>query len=99
MQLLTLNNLDDLYYVAELCAMDGRGRSRHRNYGFSPLTKPTTLSTGLENPAAALLDKGRVAVNDGATFGPDGKGFVRLNFATSTDILDEALTRMAAVLE
>lgn len=54
---------------------------------------------GLENPAAALLDKGRVALNDGAAFGPDGVGFVRLNFATSVAILDEALTRMEHVLE
>lgn len=54
---------------------------------------------GLDNPAKALLDKGRVALNDGATFGSDGAGFVRLNFATSVDILDEALTRMERVLE
>lgn len=54
---------------------------------------------GIDNPAKVLLDKGRVALNDGATFGPDGVGFVRLNFATSTGILDEALTRMERVLE
>lgn len=53
----------------------------------------------IAEPAKALLDKGRIAVNEGRDFGPDGDGFVRLNFATSREILDEALQRMAAVLE
>ncbi len=34
-----------------------------------------------ENPHEYLLREGRVAVNDGAAFGPGGEGFVRLNFA------------------
>lgn len=50
-------------------------------------------------PAKTLLDKGRVALNEGRDFGPDGDGFVRLNFATSRTIIDEALERMAGVLE
>ncbi len=54
---------------------------------------------GIEDPAAMLMDKGRVALNDGKDFGPDGKNFVRLNFATSPDILREAFVRMASVLE
>ena len=54
---------------------------------------------GIEDPAKALLDKGRIAVNEGREFGPDGAGFVRLNFATSRSIIDEALARMAGVLE
>ena len=54
---------------------------------------------GIEDPAKALLDKGRIAVHEGREFGPDGAGFVRLNFATSRSIIDEALARMAGVLE
>lgn len=51
-----------------------------------------------DDPAAALLDRGRVAVNDGRMFGPNGIGFVRVNLATSPAILDEAIDRIASVL-
>ncbi len=48
--------------------------------------------TGLENPQKFFLEKAKVYLNDGKDFG-DPK-FVRLNFATSIDILKEALERM-----
>lgn len=51
---------------------------------------------GLADPAATFLAGGRVAVSDGATFGPAGAGFVRVNFATSAAILTEIVDRMAA---
>jgi cystathionine beta-lyase len=54
---------------------------------------------GLEDPGTVLLEKGRVALNEGKDFGPDGVGFVRLNFAANQSTLDEALHRMASVLE
>lgn len=54
---------------------------------------------GIEDPAKLLLEKGRVAFNNGADFGPDGTNFIRLNFATDIETLDEALNRMATVLE
>lgn len=53
---------------------------------------------GLENPAAFFLEKAKVALNDGSTFGPPGQGFVRLNFATSRAILTEIVQRMAAAV-
>ncbi len=53
---------------------------------------------GLTGPAAWLLANARVALSDGAAFGSGGAGHVRLNFATSVEILDEALTRIAASL-
>jgi cystathionine beta-lyase len=49
------------------------------------------------SPAARFLQEGRVAVEPGTRFGAAGAGFVRLNFATSPEILDEAVTRMATV--
>ncbi len=49
-----------------------------------------------EDPAAIFLEKGKVAFNAGATFAPGSEGFVRLNFATSTQVLDEAVQRMVA---
>ncbi len=52
-----------------------------------------------DNPHRFFLEKARVAVNDGATFGPGGEGFVRLNFACPRATLLAALERMRAALE
>ncbi|HOG46970.1 MAG TPA: PatB family C-S lyase [Anaerolineae bacterium] len=45
-----------------------------------------------------FLQRARVAVNDGATFGPGGEGFVRLNFGCPRATLTEGLERMRAAL-
>jgi len=45
-------------------------------------------------PAQFFLEHARVALSSGAEFGEPGRGFVRLNFATSQDILDRILDRM-----
>jgi cystathionine beta-lyase len=50
-----------------------------------------------DDPAAAFLERGRVALTSGLGFGDGGAGFVRLNLATSPAILEEAVTRMATV--
>jgi cystathionine beta-lyase len=42
-----------------------------------------------------FLEHGRVALEPGLRFGAAGSGYARLNFATSTDILDQATARMA----
>jgi len=57
----------------------------------------TALGLG-DDPAAVFLERGRVALNSGLTFGTGGAGHVRLNFATSGAILEEAVRRMASVL-
>jgi len=49
-------------------------------------------------PHARFLDRGRVALEPGPAFGRPGSGWVRLNFGTSEEILDEAVTRMAAAV-
>jgi cystathionine beta-lyase len=49
-------------------------------------------------PAAHILKFAKVAFSEGITFGPAGAGHVRLNFATSPQIITEAITRAAAVL-
>ena len=51
-----------------------------------------------DDPAGALLDRARLGLNDGASYGEAGRGFARLNFATSRAIVDEALTRIARTL-
>jgi cystathionine beta-lyase len=51
-----------------------------------------------DDPAAAFLARGRVALEPGPGFGTQGRGFARLNFGTSEAILDEAVGRMAAAV-
>ena len=54
---------------------------------------------GLEpSPFRFFLERAKVALSDGASFGTPGAGFVRLNFATSRSIVTEALQRMAKAL-
>jgi cystathionine beta-lyase len=50
------------------------------------------------NPHDFFLNKARVALNDGATFGPGGAGFVRLNFGCPRALLVEGLERMRTAL-
>lgn len=52
-----------------------------------------------DSPAAHFREQGRVALSEGASFGERGRGFARLNFATSPGTLREAVDRMAASLE
>lgn len=46
------------------------------------------------NPHQFFLDHAEVALNDGATFGPGGEGFVRLNFGCPRMTLMAGLERM-----
>lgn len=48
-----------------------------------------------DDPAAVFLERGRVALNPGPSFGTGGAGHARLNLATSPEILEEAVRRMA----
>ena len=52
-----------------------------------------------DGPCRFFLDHARVALNDGAAFGPGGEGFVRLNFGCPRAILIEALDRMRRALD
>jgi cysteine-S-conjugate beta-lyase len=47
-----------------------------------------------DDPSEALLERGRVALNAGPTFGPQGNGFVRLNIGTSPALVEEAVKRI-----
>ncbi|MEV6760388.1 aminotransferase class I/II-fold pyridoxal phosphate-dependent enzyme [Streptomyces sp. NPDC051105] len=51
-----------------------------------------------DDPAEVFLARGRVAVNSGIPFGTGGAGHVRLNLATSPEVITEAVRRMAAAL-
>jgi len=49
-----------------------------------------------DDPAAHALDVARVALSPGQDFGTLGRGFMRLNFACSPEVLTEAVDRLAA---
>jgi cystathionine beta-lyase len=51
-----------------------------------------------DDPAAQLLEHGRVALYPGQAFGTGGRGFARLNLATSTALVDEAVDRIATAV-
>jgi cysteine-S-conjugate beta-lyase len=51
-----------------------------------------------ENPAATLLERGKVAVSPGGVFGGNSEQFIRLNFATSLEVLTEGIDRIMASL-
>ena len=47
-----------------------------------------------EDPAKALLERGKLAVNGGNMYGPNNPSFVRFNFGTSPEIITEAFDRI-----
>jgi cysteine-S-conjugate beta-lyase len=52
-----------------------------------------------DDPAARFLERGRVALVPGPTFGPPGRGFARLNVGTSRALVEEAVGRIASALD
>jgi cystathionine beta-lyase len=51
-----------------------------------------------DDPSVAFLERGRVALSPGPPFGKQGHGFARLNFGTSSALLEEAVRRMASAV-
>ena len=51
-----------------------------------------------EAPAAYLREHAGVVLSEGSDYGLAGAGFARLNFATSRQVLDEALERIARAM-
>lgn len=47
-----------------------------------------------DEPAELLVERGRVALSRGLDYGSAGRGFARLNFATSPEVLGEVLDRV-----
>lgn len=58
---------------------------------FSPLALP-------DEPREWLYDNAKVALSPGPDFGRRGDGFVRINFATSAELLDELLDRIVGAV-
>jgi cystathionine beta-lyase len=55
----------------------------------------TALGLG-DDPAAAFLARGKVALSPGPDFGAQGRGFARLNIGTSPELIADAVGRIAA---
>jgi len=51
------------------------------------------------SPAAFFAQRARVVAADGDEFGPGGDGFIRLTFATSSELLGEMLERMVTAVD
>jgi cystathionine beta-lyase len=73
--------------------------ARHREPQATYLSWIDCRDLGLgEDPAAAFLARGRVALSSGPDFGSQGRGFARLNIGTSPELIAEAVRRMTAAL-
>ncbi len=84
--------------LAERLARDFPGLVHHRPEA-TYLAWIDCRGLGLEpDPAAFFLRRARVALEDGARFGEPGRGWVRLNFATSPVMLEEILDRLEGAL-
>ena len=49
-----------------------------------------------DDPSVTALERAKVALNAGRMFGTQGRGFARLNFGCSPEVLAEAVSRLAA---
>ena len=67
------------------------------DFGYLAWLDMSTLGLG-EDPAARVLEKGKVALNGGVLYGPKHKNFVRLNFGTSPELITEGIDRIAKSL-
>ena len=52
-----------------------------------------------EDIAELLLTHGKIAVAPGHLYGPSGTGFIRINFATSFEIIEESVKKIKSTLE
>lgn len=50
-----------------------------------------------DDPSVEILERARVAVNPGPSFGRQGAGFCRLNIGTSPALIEQAVTAIAGV--
>jgi cysteine-S-conjugate beta-lyase len=87
------------HYLAELLAARIPAvRYRPPDATYLAWLDCTALGLG-EDPSAAFLARGRVALSPGPSFGRPGRGHARLNMGTSRQILAEAVDRMASAID
>ena len=80
-------------------AVDGlRVSATHATYLMWLDFRDTALGD-LDTPAQWLRRHAKVGLNEGTDFGTGGAGHARLNFATSREILEEAIARIKAAVD
>lgn len=94
-----LERLDDNRALVRELVAEHLPRTRARSLEATYLAWLDTRAYGHDDPAAVALERGRVMVNEGTSFGAGGTGGVRLNIATSPQRLSEAVRRLAAAWE
>lgn len=67
----------------------------------TPFLFPDVSGLGLSGKQCSemLRERAKVVVMDGAEFGPPGENYIRINFATSREVLKEAFDRMEKALK
>ncbi len=68
------------------------------DFGYLAWLDFTELELG-PDPTAVILERGKVSLNPGHSFSPHSHQFSRLNFATSLEILGEAIDRIVEVVK
>jgi len=72
-------------------------RYRIPDAGFLAWVDLTALGWG-DDPSVRILEEARVAFYPGPSFGPEGTGYVRINFGCAPEVLREAIARAGALL-
>jgi cystathionine beta-lyase len=94
-----LGNIDDNRHYLEKLLKKHLPKAKYTVPDATYLAWIDLSAYGQDEVAKLLLEKGRVALSNGADFGGVGKDFVRFNLATSKEIIKDAVLRMASVLE
>ena len=63
------------------------------DFGYLAWLDLSNLGLG-EDPTKLILERGKLAINGGAMYGPKHKSFARINFGTSPEIIIEAFNRI-----
>lgn len=63
------------------------------DFGYLAWLDLSNLGLG-DDPTKQILERGKLAINGGAMYGPKHTGFARLNFGTSPEIITEAFNRI-----
>jgi cystathionine beta-lyase len=67
------------------------------DFGYLAWFDVSSLGLG-SDPAAQILERSKLALNAGVLYGPKHSNFVRFNFGTSEEIINQAFDRLIKVL-
>jgi len=67
------------------------------DFGYLAWLDVSSLGLG-SDPAAKILERSKLALNAGILYGPKHSNFVRFNFGTSEEIINQAFERLIKVL-